>query len=234
MTIENNTSSSTYLSNTNFGNEQNNLKDPISNNHKNKIESSTLNRKEYQALLDRFRRKHISNYSANDFNDTLEKFNDVVEDVNTYTINKANNNDKVKTQTHRHSSSFDELDKNPNDKLKIDDATRTKLFHAFFTTVNKNADTNSVTEESDVLEFEDNSIYLNDSDLYGSYDNGTYGLAKSLSVMRRRFYNESLTLPERKPSPSHVPSIRRALQTPRPDFMDGKCLNFLNKLLQLL
>lgn len=165
--------------------------------------------KEYQTLLDRFRRKNDS-----DIND---EGNDKLEDnINTEPIKLSLINETLKYEIEDESNEtefeFTEL-RNSMEKLTLDDVTRTKLFNDFFTTVNKNVEVKQPTIETTIFVDDEFGLDVNGSDYF--YENET---DTSRSTIRRRFSNESLAIS----SPSRVPSIRRALQTPRPALIEGK------------
>lgn len=175
--------------------------------------------KEYQTLIDRFRRKNHS--------DIFETTTNHVEiNINTEpnNISLLNNtfNYPIDSESNETDLDITELDKNSMEKLKIDDATRSKIFNDFFTTVNKNVEAKPSTVQTSVDNV-DYSTYSHENSGDYDYENGTFGLMSSPEV-KRRFSNESFAFSTNLPS--RVPSIK-TLQTPRPGFIEGKFLNIL-------
>lgn len=192
--------------------------DPISNEYE--LVNNTPSSKEYQTLINRFRRKNYTDSNETEYDSNLNRIDLVEANVNTEPNKVSLINETLKydidDEINTTELDFTELEKNSMEKLKVDETTRTKLFNDFFTTVNKNVEFKQPTIETTVfVEAEYDSFDVNGTDY--SYENETDGLNNRSSI-KRRFSNESLATP----TSSRVPSFRRALQTPRPDFIEGK------------
>lgn len=172
---------------------------------------ASVNSKEYQVFLDRFRRKDGENYTSN------EKSNNKSSDSN-----DDSNGTKTNPLGHIYEKlsltigSLELVGTKDAEKLKIDDATRTKIFHDYYSTVNKvnryneNEPNTNDTLTLDILDYNETiDILFNDTEI-----------PEADTKIRRRFSNDSLVYPDNLSSP-HAPSFTR-MQTPKPALVEGK------------
>lgn len=163
--------------------------------------------KEYQTLLDRFRRKPISN-NKNEYSNiivNIESSDSLINDTVDYGYDDNIEREESKVSTDR------DVD-NSMEKLRVDDATRTKIFHDFFTTVSKYPEKNTNESKTDL-----------DSDFVTEYI--SVSEMEELSNDSFSSSNESLVSPTIKPLSSRVPNTR-FMQTPRPS-IDGELNNII-------
>lgn len=172
---------------------------------------ASVNSKEYQVFLDRFRRKDGENYTSN------EKSNNKSSDSN-----DDSNGTKTNPLGHIYEKlsltigSLELVGTKDAEKLKIDDATRTKIFHDYYSTVNKvnryndNEPNTNDTLTLDILDYNETiDILFNETEI-----------PEADTKIRRRFSNDSLVYPDNLSSP-HAPSFTR-MQTPKPALVEGK------------
>lgn len=172
---------------------------------------ASVNSKEYQVFLDRFRRKDGENYTSN------EKSNNKSSDGN-----DDSNGTKTNPLGHIYEKlsltigSLELVGTKDAEKLKIDDATRTKIFHDYYSTVNKvnryneNEPNTNDTLTLDILDYNETiDILFNETEI-----------PEADTKIRRRFSNDSLVYPDNLSSP-HAPSFTR-MQTPKPALVEGK------------
>ncbi|XP_073949061.1 gamma-aminobutyric acid type B receptor subunit 3, partial [Choristoneura fumiferana] len=184
---------------------------------------TSVNSKEYQVFLDRFRRK-------DEENDTI--------DGKSNNNNSDNSDDSNGTKSNslghyyeKFSFTIDSLElvsTKDAEKLKIDDATRTKIFHDYYSTVNKvnrfneNDQNTNDTVTADVLDYNETiDILFNETEI-----------PEADTKIRRRFSNDSLVFPDNLSSP-RAPSFTR-MQTPRPGFVEGLPKSTSNRIVSIL
>ncbi|XP_061729709.1 gamma-aminobutyric acid type B receptor subunit 2 [Cydia pomonella] len=202
---------------------------------KNKNITTTVS-KEYQILLDRFRRKNLKNMTGEGIFYDIGNLTDNLDDIST------NNNFNV--GPHRNSSldhqkhslklhnidlldAKDAEDTSAIEKLRMDDETRTKIFHDYYSTVNK---VNAINEEQninesitmDVLDYNETiDILFNETEIPQTVTD---------PKIRRRFSNDSLVFPDNLSS-SRVPTI---MQTSRPEFVEEISRSSSNRIVSIL
>ncbi|XP_063376857.1 gamma-aminobutyric acid type B receptor subunit 2 [Cydia fagiglandana] len=192
--------------------------------------------KEYQILLDRFRRKNVKNMTSEGIFYDIGNLTDNLDDMST------NNNFNVsphRNYLHYHQTqSFklqnidllnakDSDDTSAIEKLRMDDETRTKIFHDYYSTVNK---VNTINEEHntnesiiiDVLDYNETiDILFNETEIPQTVTD---------PKIHRRFSNDSLVFPDNLSS-SRVPTI---MQTPRPGFVEEISKSSSNRIVSIL
>lgn len=193
-----------------FNNEQSNNK-PI----------LAVSSKEYQTLLDRFRRKNLTNHKDDSKMNVISNINqmeNLLTEINKTLIDEYEVLDYQNTLEVDANRTYREIERktksedgNPMEKLRVDDATRTKIYYDFSKTVNKVSIDNDIDETTDInfnVTVED---YL--------FENET-----ELNEVRM-ILNDTLLYPSKNLS-SSIPSFQ--MQTPRPGFIDGKFILNLN------
>ncbi|KAM3963605.1 gamma-aminobutyric acid type B receptor subunit 3 [Aphomia sociella] len=216
-----------------------NYDNDTSNNYNNKTIVSSI---KYQTLLDRFRRKNLPNINTTAHNESNILNNSSQENVNTVIKNKnLNNNDSIDFQLLNFfidveaNRTYREIETKPRnkggnlmEKLRVDDATRIKIFHDFFTTVNKNTKPKSNVDNKNLsVDF----ISFNES-LVDDYliDNETGNFSDQVI---RRFLNESLGYSTNDLSPPRTPTMS-SMRTPRPSFYDDLPKTTSNRIVSIL
>ncbi|XP_059055510.1 gamma-aminobutyric acid type B receptor subunit 2 [Achroia grisella] len=198
----------------------------------------------YQTLLDRFRRKKVTNTNLTPHNEsnnletstkvnrkgvinntTLKNDNEVLEFQllnNTVDIEANRTYREIETKPRK-------IDGNSMEKLRVDDATRTKIFHDFFTTVHKNVKSKSEVHDNDqsvdLIRFNESIV---EDYLIGSNIENT-----SNQDIVTRFLNESLGYPIDDLFSSHIPATA-TLQTPRASFFDDLPKSTSNRIVSIL
>lgn len=150
---------------------------------------NTVSSKNYQTLIDRFRRKGLKTTKRKD---TSKNTMDIEDD---YDINFELEDESISNK----------LDNNSMEKLRFDEATRTKIFNDFSKTV-KGVRKNETKFET----YEDVTI----SNRQDTVDQGT-----------RNAIDDSLELPTENPASFQIPANMGRQQTPRTRFLDGKCVD---------
>lgn len=143
----------------------------------------------YQTLIDRFRRK---NDSTTEITTLANKTVDIDDEYQIY----------LELEDDNHT---DGLDNNSMEKLRVDDATRTKIFNDFSKTVKIYKNLSKIPVDKNVRTTD-------------SVDMKTMADRKDV----KRVSNGSLGFPTRVPTSYHVPSITDVQHTPRPGFIEGK------------
>ncbi|XP_063543454.1 gamma-aminobutyric acid type B receptor subunit 2 [Cydia strobilella] len=192
--------------------------------------------KEYQILLDRFRRKKIKNMTSEEIFYDIGNLTDNLDDISTNNTFNVSPHINYLHYHQKHSFKLQNIDLlNANDadetsaieKLRMDDETRTKIFHDYYSTVNK---VNAINEEHntnesitiDVLDYNETiDILFNETEIPQTVTD---------PKIRRRFSNHSLVFPDNLSSP-RVPTI---MQTPRPGFVEEISKSSSNRIVSIL
>lgn len=175
------------------------------------LTTNEVNSKNYQSLLDRFRRKNLTDN---------ERVN-----TNLETKITEETTPNIRELKSYHTSDLDPLEirkktvaiRNENSSMEklIDDATRTKILYDYFKTINKNVEPTEVASEiEDDMNFNETTNINNSSESE---------FREFLEAMNGTFLNESLVPADSFPS-SQVSTITKIMRTPRPDFVDGKLI----------
>ncbi|XP_052748761.1 gamma-aminobutyric acid type B receptor subunit 2 [Galleria mellonella] len=222
-----------YLS-SNYANESNN----IGNN------KTIVSSKKYQTLLDRFRRKNVADNTtahneSNIFNNssqvninTLINSKKLINDNEVLDFQLLNNSIDVEAnRTYREIETKPrKVDGNSMEKLRVDDATRTKIFHDFSTTVNKNVKSKTTIRDND---FSVDLMNFNESIIDDYLIGNETGNNSDEDIVTRKYINESLGYPTDYPSSSHIPTIAN-MKTPRPSFFDDLPKSTSNRIVSIL
>ncbi|XP_075974228.1 gamma-aminobutyric acid type B receptor subunit 3 [Anticarsia gemmatalis] len=145
----------------------------------------------YQTLIDRFRRKDTKTTETTKVKSTIEIEDDY----------------DVHIEIEEESSS--KLDNNSMEKLRIDEATRSKIFSDFSKTVK------SVNRSQFKTDFDET-------------------IPDSSEVIVRDRMNDSLEFLARNPTSYHIPSITGVQQTTRPRFLDDLPKTMSNRIVSIL
>ncbi|XP_063619166.1 gamma-aminobutyric acid type B receptor subunit 2 [Cydia splendana] len=192
--------------------------------------------KEYQILLDRVRRKNVKNMTSEGI---FYDIGNLTDNLNNISTNNHFNVSPHRNYLHYHQTqSFklqnidllnakDSDDTSAIEKLRMDDETRTKIFHDYYSTVNK---VNTINEEHntnesiiiDVLDYNETiDILFNETEIPQTVTD---------PKIRRGFSNDSLVFPDNLSS-SRVPTI---MQTPRPGFVEEISKTSSNRIVSIL
>ncbi|XP_026732730.1 gamma-aminobutyric acid type B receptor subunit 2 [Trichoplusia ni] len=155
----------------------------------------------YQTLIDRFRRK---NDSTTAITTLANKTVDIDDEYQIY----------LELEDDNHT---DGLDNNSMEKLRVDDATRTKIFNDFSKTVKIYKNLSKIPVDKNVRTTD-------------SVDMKTMADRKDV----KRVSNGSLGFPTRVPTSYHVPSITDVQHTPRPGFIEDLPKTKSNRIVSIL
>lgn len=173
----------------------------LSNVNTNELAPTNTIFKDYQTLLDRFRRKTTNIEVINDnksllYDNTVFKSKNYIESVNNGAAYDEENNTVDNDSRDKQNSSMQ--------KLRVDDTTLTKIFHDFSSTVNKNRNEtnefNSLTEDfNKIIDFD----LINKKDSVNSSLNNANNIALDLTrVLKSHRYPKVSNF--KTPGPSHV------------------------------